>query len=404
MEQVAGPCLARKAGVQRLGRNEVGAADARELQASLECVPPQRAEYAGVQVHLAAEACVGTCEQGADRAQWGKRPVNGEVDRHVGHGFRFAKRALKVQAAGICGSAIGTGGMTFQAKLPLLRLGKPERELGVSERKRKFLEVALDVDAGVGGFDVGKPWRGADRLLSGRCGFHARGLQQNALDVPAAVRALDEIEAGFVKRDAGKLDAPTPEGGPAESGAHGVGADDGFSAEGRVLADDEVGQRQRGQRKQRQRKGVHVDRPPQAGGDAACGLAAEAIDIEQRWQHDREQHRKQDAEDVRDTASVRKLQASRLEVFGVEVGLELGQDLGRVSQGVGLDSTLPGLPACCIVHHAVLLPGRYLIRCRVRFQRVLSNTCRAVVKKDPTRAPRLACCSSIWSAVVWNDQ
>ena len=111
MEEARGVCLAIKVAVEGLGGDEVGAVDAGELEAGFEGVCSQGAEYGGVEVHLAAETCVGAGEQGADGPERGKGPGSGEGDGDIGNGFGLAEGALEVQATRVSGGAVGAGGV-----------------------------------------------------------------------------------------------------------------------------------------------------------------------------------------------------------------------------------------------------------------------------------------------------
>jgi len=50
--------------------------------------------------------------------------------------------------------------MSFQAEVPLVRLGQPEGEIGFGQREGGLLLVELEVEARAAGLDVGEAGRG----------------------------------------------------------------------------------------------------------------------------------------------------------------------------------------------------------------------------------------------------
>ena len=202
-----------------------------------------------------------------------------------GEGAGAADGAFELDGAGVGGAGVGAGGMAGEAEVPLAGGGKPEGEVGLGEGEGELLlagEAGLEVDAGVGGFDVGEARRGAGLALGGGRGGDLGGLEEEALEVPAAVGVVDEVEAGRVEGDAGELDAATPERADAERGADAVGADDGLVAEAGILLDDEVLEGEAGQRQQVERDAIEMDGATERGADAGDDAALEAVDVDQR--------------------------------------------------------------------------------------------------------------------------
>ena len=313
------------------------------------------------------------------------------------------------KGAGVGGGGVGAGGVAFEAQMPLLGLGKPEGEVGVGEREGELFVALLEVDAGAGGFDVGEAGGGAGGPLAGGCGGHAGGLKKDGFEVPAAVGQVDEVDAGGVEGDLRELDAAPPEGAPAESEADGVGAEDGLGAEGGVFADDEIGEGEARHGQHGDGDRIDADGAAEAERDAVRDLAAEVVDVDERRQRDQEDDREQHSGHREHAAAGRQTDGPGLEVveadlFGGVVGRG-GRRRGRAGGVFGRRPTLvDSLHPLPLARCGRYLVGRYLIRWKVRFQRVLSGMWMAVVKKEPTRAPKLVFWSSIFSAVVSKDQ
>ena len=86
---------------------------------------------------------------------------------------------------------------------------------------------------------------------------------------------------GSVKRDGGELDLAAPEGGDAQVGVDGHGADDGLVAEGGVLADDEVRDGEAGEGKEGEGDVVEMDGAAEALADAGGDAALVAVDADE---------------------------------------------------------------------------------------------------------------------------
>ena len=72
------------------------------------------------------------------------------------------------------------------------------------------------------------------------------GVEEDAVEVPLAVREMDEVDAGVGEADGGELEAAAPEGADAEGRVDGGGTDDGLVAECGVFVDDKVFEREAG--------------------------------------------------------------------------------------------------------------------------------------------------------------
>ena len=75
-----------------------------------------------------------------------------------------------------------------------------QRAKSASVREKGVFSCAeLEVEAGAGGFDVGEAAGGAGEGLGSGCSLDARGLEEQALDVPVAVGGADEVDAGWAR-------------------------------------------------------------------------------------------------------------------------------------------------------------------------------------------------------------
>ena len=189
--------------------------------------------------------------------------------------------------------------------MPLLGIGEPEGEVGVGEGDGSFFAAELEIEAGAGGFDVRKAWGGAAFFLGGGRGFYVGGVEEDAVEVPLAVGEMDEVDAGVGEADGGELEAAAPEGGDAEGGVDDVGADDGLVAEGGVFVDDEVFEREAGEREEIEGDLVEVDGAAEALANAVGDAALIAVEADKRRQENEEQYGdsgERDVEEARERA------------------------------------------------------------------------------------------------------
>lgn len=87
----------------------------------------------------------------------------------------------------------------------------------------------------------------------------------------------------------------TPERGEAQGGLDGVGANNRLGAKGRIFSDDQVFDGEAGQRKQRERDAVEVNRAAEAVSDTGSDAPLVAPEVDQRGKED-EQKKSEDAE------------------------------------------------------------------------------------------------------------
>ncbi len=113
------------------------------------------------------------------------------------------------------------------------------------KRERYFFFAHFEIEPGAGGLDVGEARGGSGVRLSGGSGLDARGLDEDGLEVPAAIWQSHDVDGrGVGEGDAGELDAMAPQRRDADGGAHLVGAQNWLIAECGILVDDEVVQRE----------------------------------------------------------------------------------------------------------------------------------------------------------------
>ena len=291
VEGVGGGGLAVGAKVDGAVGDEVGAAETAEVDGGLEDAGANGAPEGGAHAEFAADAGVVADEDAAGFAEGGVLPLGGEVDGDqveafgAASVFGAAQGAFERDETGVGGAGIGAGGLAGDADPPLAGLREPEGEVGFGERERQLFEARFDVDAGVGGFDVGESRVGAGGGLGGGSGGDLGGFEEDAFDVPLAVGGVDQIDAGLFQADPGELDLFAVEGGDAEGRLDLVGADDGLGAEGGVFGDDEVCELEAGEGKKDEGDAVEMDRAAEAGADAGDDAALEAVDVQQ-WRQD----------------------------------------------------------------------------------------------------------------------
>ena len=261
-------------------------------------------------------------------------PLALEVDRDLAGGGRGAESGLELDDAGVGDRGVGAGGTSLEAEVPLVGIGEPERELRVDEREGKLLGVLFEVEASAGGLDVGEAGSWAGFALAGGGGLNSRGLEKDALDVPAAVGGVNEVDAGFGEADGGELDLAAPEGRDAHAGVDKVGADDGLGAEGGIFADDQVLDGKAGEREDREGDAVEVNGTAEAVTDGGGDAALKAADVYKRRPEDERRYDKQYESDVDEAASERG--ARTLVCSGKRRGLRGGLSVRRCVQWISL--------------------------------------------------------------------
>jgi hypothetical protein len=241
--------------------------------------------------HIPAEAGIVAEENETGLTQGNVAPLAIEAEGNFAERGCAAKRAFKLNGAGVGDVRVGAGGVTLQAKPPLLRVREPESEVGVGEGEGSFLVIELEVETRAGSFDVGKARSEAGSFLGGGGGIDVGRVKEDAFEVPFPFRGVDEIDAGLVgEADVGKLDAAAPEGADAEGYANGAGANDGLGAEGGILVDDEVFKREAGEREEIQTDFVEVNGAAQAGADAVRDALLITVDADERRKQDKQKN------------------------------------------------------------------------------------------------------------------
>ena len=302
VEEVQGDGAAAGIDPEQAGRDEVGAAGVAELDFGCDGVVAEGPDEVDAEGELSTQACVARGDEAAEASELDVLPGGMEVDGEVGQrggegvcGGGLAEGGFDAEGAGVGWAGVGADGVGFETEAPLVRPRQPEGEVGIGEREGGLLLVEFEVQARAGGLDVWEAGRGAGELLGcGRCVcLGARGLKHKALQVPVAIGGADEVDAGVGQDDAGELDVFAPERAEAKVCANLAGAQDGLGAEGGVLIDHEVLQRDAGDGQQIEADPVEVDGAAERGADVARDAALVAADVDVRRQK-REQKKRED--------------------------------------------------------------------------------------------------------------
>jgi len=138
---------------------------------------------------------------------------------------------------------------------------------------------------------------------------------------------VDEIDAGVGEADGGELDAAAPEGTDAEGGADGVGADDWLGAEGGVFIDDEVFEREAGEREEIEDDSVEVDGAAEAVADAGGDASLVAIDADVWGKQDQQKKRE---------GRERQIEEAAERVGANDMGAVCSRDFALLVGGIGV--------------------------------------------------------------------
>src|SRR6476660_4827973 len=100
---------------------------------------------------------------------------------------------------------VGSCGLCFEAQTPLIRLVYPHGYVRIEKRERLLLISLFEIDAGVGGLDIGKAQCASGPNLRCWCNVTLRSFDEDRAEVPFSVGVAHEVEAGLVEFDAPHL-------------------------------------------------------------------------------------------------------------------------------------------------------------------------------------------------------
>jgi hypothetical protein len=149
------------------------------------------------------------------------------------------------------------------------------------------------------------------------------GVKEDALEVPLAVGEVDEIDAGVGEADGRELDPAAPQGGDAQGGADGVGADDRFGTEGGVFVDNQIVEDEAGEREQIEAHSVEMDRAAEAVADTVGDALLIAIHADERREKDQKKDRQRCEGQVKKAAEGTRAERGRavsVDGFAILVG------------------------------------------------------------------------------------
>ena len=237
---------------------------------------------------VAAPAGVGAEQQAAQLAQLRVAPFHVHMQRHLVQLGRNMHPRLHAHRSGVghIQIRICTRGLGTHPQPPVARIFLPEREVGAYQRVRQLLHAALEVDARIGGCQIGQPYG----IVWSRCARSMRGAAQNGIDVPRARRSADKIQAGFVHSNRVEFQLAAPQRHQPDGSAHGVGVQHRLRAIGRIFVHGQVSEFKAGPRQQPQLHRGEAHRPPQRTRHQLRDLAFIAADGDVgRHQHHRQQ-------------------------------------------------------------------------------------------------------------------
>jgi len=291
VEVAGGGAEALEVDVERLGGDEVCAAGSDELKVGLDGAVADGSLGVGGEGHVAAEAGVPAEEDETGLAEGDVAPLAAEVERDLAQRRGPAEGSFDLEGAGVGDIDVSACGTGLETEVPLLRVWEPESKVGVGEGDGGFFVVEFEIETGAGGFDVGEARGGAGFFLHGGSDFNVSGVEEYGLKVPFAVGEVNEVDAGgFAEADGGELDAVAQERAEAKGCTDGGGADDGFGAEGGVFVDDEVIEREAGEREKIEADVVEMNGAAEAVADAGGDSFLVAIEADVRRQQNEQQH------------------------------------------------------------------------------------------------------------------
>jgi len=226
-------------------RSKLGAMDAG-------CAQPGRhiSRFASaIYMHFAGQvttpAGVGADGKAHELTELGLAPFH--VDMH-GHETKLrgaVKLGFQAHQTGVgqVEADVGAGRLAAQADAPFAGLFLPEREIGFDQREGQLLGSILEIDAGIGRFHV-RQRQGAGSLCGCSGAWLGRGVgsggAEERIEVPAAFRGADHVEAGFIDADAADLHLAAPERKQTDGRGDRVGMEDRLGAVRRVLLHGQV--------------------------------------------------------------------------------------------------------------------------------------------------------------------
>ena len=218
---------------------------------------------------IAAPAQVASDKHARHLTQRSAAPLRLQVERQLVCGGCALHAAAYLHLAGIGKREIDVRahGLGGEAELPFVGIFQPYRDVGIEEGEGQLLIAVLEVDARVGGFDIGEAAQAADDGAAGRRLLCTRSLQQHGGEVPLSARSPLEIETGLIERNAGDFQPAAPERHDAKGRGDARALQDGFVAIAGSGVDDEVGDLHAGARQQFERDAGDFHGTPERGGE-----------------------------------------------------------------------------------------------------------------------------------------
>ena len=189
---------------------------------------------AGIQ--LSAPAAIFAVDQPRQVPQLHLLPGHAGLQRSVAQHWGALNRHLALDGARVGHRHVGTHRLGGQPHVPLAFRRAEQRKVGLGQAEGALFQSVLEVDASVAGLDVGEAGASHHGRGCGRSGLRARRPPQQRLQIPLALAALHQVQAGILQVQPCNLQPSAPQRTQSQIGRHFVGAQQRFRAVRGVVA------------------------------------------------------------------------------------------------------------------------------------------------------------------------
>ncbi len=191
-------------------------------------------------VHASPPSAVGARQQRRDLSELSLLPCEAQPQGSKVQARSALPRGIHQQLAGVRKVEVRAHWLRLHARAPRVLRILPQRYIRIRERVGRFHLPQLEIDPGVARFEVGKRRPPLRSRLQRRSRRNLRIALQQAGQIPAAVVAAHDVDAGLGRAQRGDLKFAAQQGTKTNRGKNILRTDHRLCAEGGVVVNDQA--------------------------------------------------------------------------------------------------------------------------------------------------------------------